>query len=124
MSCFTCRSEESNRELARTGRAGGYRRDCSGYASMALGLNGPGLDSAGLAARSNPIGTNDLRLGDLLINPAPAGAGHVVIFEQWVDPTMSTYIGYEQSGDGGTHHRVITCPYFNGYPMSPYRYNN
>ena len=28
----------------------GYRRDCSGYASMALGLPRPGLDTAALAA--------------------------------------------------------------------------
>lgn len=102
----------------------GYRRDCSGYASMALGLNGPGLDSAGLADRSTPISKNDLRPGDLLINPAPGSAGHVVIFDHWADATMSTYIGYEQSGDAGTHHRVINYPYANGYPMSPYRYNN
>src|SRR6266511_3344903 len=33
----------------------GYRRDCSGYASMALGLAGPGLDGVALAARSMPI---------------------------------------------------------------------
>jgi len=100
----------------------GYRRDCSGYASMALGLNGPGFDSAGLAARSTPISENDLRPGDLLINPAQEGAGHVVIFDHWADPAMGTYVGYEQSGDGGTHHRRITYPYFNGYPMSPYRF--
>jgi hypothetical protein len=100
----------------------GYRRDCSGYTSMALGLSGPGLDAAGLAARSTPIGKNDLHPGDLLINSSPDSAGHVVIFDQWADPTMTTYIGYEQSGDGGTHHRVITYPYFNGYPMNPYRY--
>jgi hypothetical protein len=34
---------------------------------------------------------------------------------------MSSYVGYEQSGDGGTHHRVLPYPYFGGYPMSPYR---
>jgi hypothetical protein len=31
------------------------------------------------------------------------------------------YLGFEQSGDGGTHHRTIPYPYFGGYPMSPYR---
>jgi hypothetical protein len=103
---------------------GGYRRDCSGYASMALGLAGPGLDSGGLAARSTPISKAALRPGDLLINPAPNGAGHVVIFDRWTDTTMSRYIGYEQSGGGGTHHRVIPYPYFGGYQMSPYRYGN
>jgi hypothetical protein len=100
---------------------GGYRRDCSGYASMALGLPAPGLNTAGLAATSTPISKTDLAPGDLLINPAPGGAGHVVIFQSWVDVSMTTYLGYEQSGDGGTHHRIIPYPYFTDYPLNPYR---
>jgi hypothetical protein len=48
----------------------------------------------------------------------------VVIFGRWTDATMSSYIGYEQSGDGGTHHRVIPYPSFGGYELSPYRYVN
>jgi hypothetical protein len=99
----------------------GYRRDCSGYASMALGLPGPGLNSAGLAARGTPIAKTDLQAGDLLINPAPDLAGHVVIFDHWTDASMTSYIGYEQAGDGGTHHRTIPYPYFGGYQMKPYR---
>jgi hypothetical protein len=100
---------------------GGYRRDCSGYASMALGLPGPGLDTAGLASHSAPIQKTELRAGDLLINPGFGITGHVVIFDRWTGATMSSYLGYEQSGDG-THHRVIPYPYFPGYTqMSPYR---
>jgi hypothetical protein len=34
---------------------------------------------------------------------------------------MTSYLGYEQSGDGGTHHRVIPYPYFGTYLASPYR---
>jgi len=102
----------------------GCRRDCSGYASMALGLPGPGLDTSTLAARATPILKADLSAGDLLINPAPDLAGHVVIFDHWTDTTMTSYVGYEQSGDGGTHHRLIPYPYFGGYPMSPYRQLN
>jgi hypothetical protein len=89
---------------------------------MALGLPGPGLDSATLAGRAMPIQKVDLSAGDLLINPASDLAGHVVIFDHYADATMSGYVGYEQSGDGGTHHRVIPYPYFGGYQMSPYRY--
>jgi cell wall-associated NlpC family hydrolase len=100
----------------------GYRRDCSGYASMALDLAGPGLTTAELAARSTPITQSELHPGDLLINPAPDSAGHVVIFDRWTDDTMTSYLGYEQSGDGGTHHRVIPYPYFANYPMQPYRF--
>jgi hypothetical protein len=102
----------------------GYRRDCSGYVSMALGLPGPGLSTADLAARATPIQKADLRAGDLLINPAPDLAGHVVIFDDWTDATMTSYTGFEQSGDGGTHHRVIPYPYFDNYAMSPYRWTN
>ena len=103
----------------------GYRRDCSGYASMALGLPGPGLTAAALAARSTPIARTALQPGDLLINPARGGNGHVVIFDHWTDPgTMTQYVGYEQSGDGGTHHHAIGYPYFGPYPMAPYRPQN
>jgi hypothetical protein len=100
----------------------GYRRDCSGYASMALGLPGPGLDTTALAAGSVPIQKTDLRPGDLLINSAPGSAGHLVIFDHWVDASKTSYLGFEQAGDGGTHHRVIPYPYFGGYPMNPYRH--
>jgi hypothetical protein len=34
---------------------------------------------------------------------------------------MASYVGYEQSREGGTHHRVIPYPYFGGYQMSSYR---
>jgi cell wall-associated NlpC family hydrolase len=102
------------------GMLGEYRRDCSGYASMALGLPGPGLNTAGLAAQSTPIAKSDLQPGDLLINPGAGGAGHVVIFDRWTSPAMTDYLGYEQSGDGGTHHRVIPYPYFGSYPMSAF----
>jgi hypothetical protein len=102
----------------------GYRRDCSGYVSMALGLPGPGLNTAGLAAASTVISKPELRPGDLLINTAPNGAGHVVLFDHWNDASMSSYVGYEQSGDGGTHHRTIPYPYYGTYPMIPYRYGN
>jgi hypothetical protein len=100
----------------------GYRRDCSGYASMALGLDGPGLDTAGLAAASTPIDKVELRAGDLLINQSAGGAGHVVIFDHWTDGAMTSYVGYEQSGDGGTHHRTIPYPYFGDYLMTPYQF--
>lgn len=69
----------------------------------------------------HPIQKADLRAGDLLINPAPNLAGHVVIFDHWADATMASYVGYEQSGNGGTHHRTIPYPYFGGYQMSPYQ---
>jgi hypothetical protein len=100
----------------------GYRRDCSGYVSMALGLAGPGLNTSRLAARSTVITKSDLRPGDLLINTAPNLRGHVVLFEQWVDASMTRYSGYEQTGSADTQHRTIPYPYFGDYPMVPYRF--
>lgn len=99
----------------------GYRRDCSGYASMALGLPGPGLDTAALAAASTAISRGALTAGDLLVNPATGPDGHVVIFDRWADATHSHYWGYEQAGDTGTTHHVIPYPYYGTYPMTPYR---
>jgi hypothetical protein len=52
---------------------------------------------------------------------APDLAGHVVIFDRWTDATMRAYVGYEQSGDGGTHHRVIPYPYFGDCQLAPFR---
>jgi hypothetical protein len=48
----------------------GYRQDCSGYVSMALGLKAPGTNTVGLAGPSitKPIAFNDLQPGDLLID--------------------------------------------------------
>lgn len=102
----------------------GYRRDCSGYVSMALGLSGPGLDTSGLAAHSTIIPKSALKPGDLLINTAPNLRGHVVLFQGWTDESMTQYWGYEQAGSGGTRHHVIPFPYFGEYPMIPYRFNN
>ncbi|MEV6848842.1 NlpC/P60 family protein [Actinoplanes sp. NPDC051411] len=102
----------------------GYRRDCSGYVSMALGLPGPGLTTVDLAARSTVLTKIDLKPGDLMINPALNLQGHVVLFERWADPSMTSYWGYEQSGDGGTHYRRIPYPYWGSYPMKPYRFEN
>lgn len=99
----------------------GYRRDCSGYVSMALGLPGPGLTTIDLARRSMVISAADLRPGDLLINPDTDLRGHVVLFAGWTDTSMKSYRGYEQSGDAGTHYRTIPYPYFGSYSMTPYR---
>jgi hypothetical protein len=102
----------------------GYRRDCSGYVSMVLGLPGPGLTTGQLAGDdiSIPIAKDDLRTGDLMINPGAGADGHVVIFDHWTDETRRHYVGHDLSGSRGTRSRVLPYPYTDGYPMSPYRY--
>ena len=99
----------------------GYRRDCSGYVSMALGLPGPGLTTVEFARRSTGIAKAELRPGDLMINPDTDLRGHVVLFAGWTDSSMTSYFGYEQTGSGGTHYRKIPYSYFGTYSMSPYR---
>jgi hypothetical protein len=86
---------------------------------MALGLPGPGLNTIDLATRSTIIAKTDLEPGDLMIHPATGGRGHVVLFERWADASMTSYYGYEQSGDSGTHYRQIPYPYFGTYSMAP-----
>ena len=75
-----------------------------------------------LAQHSTAIGKGDLQPADLMINPDTGSRGHVVLFVGWVDASMTSYYGYEQSGDGGTHYRKIPYPYFGTFSMTPYRF--
>ncbi|OYN95416.1 peptidoglycan-binding domain-containing protein [Enemella evansiae] len=89
----------------------GYRQDCSGYVSMALGLGKPGLNTVGLADSSvtKRISLNELKPGDLLIDSdGTNNTRHVVIFEKWTDSSRTAYKAYEQTGDGDkTRYRVL-----------------
>ena len=89
----------------------GYRTDCSGYASMALGLGTPGLNTVGLASSStsSPIAMSQLLTGDLVIDATGNNnTRHVVIFEKWANSAHSSYWAFEQRGSYGTDHRVLT----------------
>lgn len=104
----------------------GYRTDCSGYASMALELGKPGTNTVGLASRSisRPIAMKDLKPGDLVIDAKGTNTTrHVVIFEKWNDAAHTSYTAFEQSGDGGTHHRTRTYGLKAGSEYSAYRPN-
>ncbi|MFG2224624.1 hypothetical protein [Streptomyces sp. NPDC048644] len=104
----------------------GYRQDCSGYASMALGLPAPGTDTVGLAtsrALTRPITTAELEPGDLLIDAdGTSDTRHVVIFEKWNDAAHRSYTAYEQRGGHGTDHRSLTYGLPGGdAEFTPYR---
>ncbi|NUU23248.1 MAG: peptidoglycan-binding protein, partial [Streptomycetaceae bacterium] len=105
---------------------GGYRTDCSGFVSMAWGLE-ENAWTGNLADYAVPIGKNDLRPGDILLyhNYAnPVRGSHVVIFEKWADASRTSYIGYEQT-QPGTKHRSIPYAYFTyAGSYKPYRYKN
>ncbi|MDH6538540.1 hypothetical protein M2167_001050 [Streptomyces sp. SPB4] len=100
----------------------GYRRDCSGYVSMAWQLATPGqtTNSFGPAGISRVIGKSELKPGDALNNDKSGNSGHVVLFEGWADSSQSSYWGYEFSGSG-VHHRKIPYPYFADSDPSGYK---
>lgn len=92
----------------------GYRQDCSGYVSMALGLGKPGLNTVGLADSQSGVtkrlsGMSQLKKGDLLIDYSTTDGDfrHVVIFEKWANTSHSAYWAYEQRGTYGTTHRQL-----------------
>ncbi|UQA94358.1 NlpC/P60 family protein [Streptomyces halobius] len=90
----------------------GYRQDCSGYVSMALGLPTPGTNTVGLATNrsiTRPISVGELKPGDLLIDAAGDNNNrHAVIFEKWNNDAHTSYTAFEQRGGHGTDHRTLT----------------
>ena len=85
----------------------GYRQDCSGYVSMALGLPADGPNTVELVNDGwvTPIAMSDLRQGDLVINiDGDSRHRHVVIFDHWTDDSDQSYWAYEQAGGIGTEY--------------------
>ncbi|MBD0420345.1 hypothetical protein H0H10_14535 [Streptomyces sp. TRM S81-3] len=102
----------------------GYRQDCSGYASMALGLPTPGTNTVGLANRrhTRPIAMSELQPGDLVIDAiGNNNTRHVVIFEKWNDAAHRSYTAYEQRSVHGTSHRSLTYGLAAGSEYKAYR---
>ncbi len=102
----------------------GYRKDCSGFVSMAWGL-GSNQWTGSLAAYGVRIGKSQLKPGDMLLfhNPSnPAAGSHVTIFGGWTDSSKTRYVAYEQTRPH-TLKRTTPYAYWNhsgGYV--PYRY--
>ncbi|PIM73766.1 hypothetical protein CTU88_08635 [Streptomyces sp. JV178] len=102
----------------------GYRQDCSGYASMALGLPTPGLTTVGLAGGrvTRPIPMSELQPGDLVIDAlGNSNTRHVVIFEKWNDDARRSYTAYEQRSTYGTSHRSVNYGLAAGSEYKAYR---
>ncbi len=102
----------------------GYRADCSGYASMALGLSRPGPNTVALASPSisRRIAMSELLPGDLVIDPIGSNTTrHVVIFEKWANAAHTAYWAYEQRGGYGTDHRVRSYGFERGTQYHAYR---
>ncbi|WP_329363845.1 peptidoglycan-binding protein [Streptomyces sp. NBC_00669] len=101
----------------------GYRQDCSGFVSMAWGLN-TNAWTGDLARYAVRITKTQLRPGDVLLfdNAAdPVKGSHVVLFGGWVDDARTEYTGYEQTMPG-TRVRSIPYAYWsNSAKYVPYR---
>lgn len=76
-----------------------YRTDCSGFVSMAFHLD-VSLSTVTLPERFHPIAKTELRRGDIVGNLGPGtggSAGHVVIFNGWVDSSQTAFYTIEQT---------------------------
>ncbi len=105
-----------------TNEYGTYRTDCSGYVSMAWGLDSS-LTTVTLPSVSYAIAKDALEPGDILNNPLPGTSGHVVLFAGWANAERTEYYAYEESPSGGAHLSQIPYPYWPGYgTFTPRRY--
>ncbi len=108
----------------------GYRTDCSGYVSYALNLTyADGTPRSRVTVDLDnvtyEISKEELLAGDIINDNDAGNAGHVVIFEQWVDAEHTHYWGYELTFSGNIQHRKIDYPYdHTPADFVPRRYND
>jgi hypothetical protein len=100
---------------------GSYRQDCSGYVSMAWGLD-QAIDfwTGDLGTVSYPIPGAQLLPGDILLS-----ATHTVLFAGWADGAHTVFDFYEESHPGTVAHYVTgasLADYLNA-GFVPYRYD-
>lgn len=83
----------------------GYRRDCSGFVSMAWKLD-HSYTTRSISARAKRIPIASLRPGDAILKP-----GHVSLFGGWKNRAKRQYWAYEQTTWGShARKRVRTIP--------------
>ncbi|WP_152348983.1 NlpC/P60 family protein [Brevibacterium sp. CFH 10365] len=102
-----------------------YRTDCSGFVSMAWGLD-DSLSTVTLPDVSHEISKDELKPGDILIKGGPGteGAnGHVVIFNGWADDDKTAYHALEENGSLGSVAHEVSYPYDQDDSFVPYRLN-
>ncbi len=100
-----------------TSSKAGWRRDCSGFASMAWALSVPGQSTRTFKYVSELTSKAALQPGDVLISYN----NHAVVFGGWADPQWTKYYAYEMSSSAsrnstptpdGTIIRVTPYPYW------------
>lgn len=87
----------------------GYRADCSGFVSYALGVPAPGATTTSLYGMTRPISKTALQPGDVMLS-----RGHAVLFGGWANRQRTRYIAFEQSSSRGGVRRETPYPYWNG----------
>lgn len=92
----------------------GYRRDCSGFLSMAWDLP-DNLTTWRVPLVAKEIKKNDLLPGDVLLDATSGPGGrHVVMFEKWADEAKTSYWVLESTGQDGVERairRIVPYPY-------------
>ncbi|WP_158685518.1 NlpC/P60 family protein [Microbacterium halophytorum] len=106
-----------------------YRRDCSGFVSMALNLDPSAKYWTGdIDEVLEPIAWDDLRPGDVVGDIArPDGkSGHIVIFEKWANEKRTKFVALDlrdpKTDMGHSTWSVKTT--HKKRPYKPYRYPN
>ena len=92
---------------------GTYRRDCSGFVSMAWAL-GSSYSTWTLPRVAHRLTKAGLR-GDILLHRPSSGYGHMVIFDRWANRAHSAYVAYEQTPGTGDKHHTLPYPYYRNH---------
>ena len=96
-----------------------WRRDCSGFVSMAWRLNGQapnyGRNTSSLIDIAPEISYPDLMRGDILDDPngGPGYSAHVIIFDGWVGAVGGDFFMIEEnpSYGGAVRHKASAVSY-------------
>jgi len=83
----------------------GYRQDCSGFVSMAWGLDSSAVTGT-LKNYAFEVSKDQLEPGDIFNNQGVGNDGHVVMFKAWLDAGAGRFAAFEQNGGYG--HMVQT----------------
>jgi hypothetical protein len=104
---------------SQTGWLNGYRTDCSGFISMAWGLDQSYVTWT-LPEVARPISRDELQPGDIMLNTAD----HVVLFERWIDRAHTRYVVLEEAGstDRAVRRQMVYPFWTSPGEYKPYRY--
>lgn len=111
-------------KYSQKGYRDGYRRDCSGFVSMAWDLP-ENLVTWRIPLVAKRIGKKNLLPGDVLLDHR-SNSKHVVMFERWANKSKTKIWVLESTGQDGVERavrRVVPYPYrVNKAYYKPYRY--